>query len=131
MIAGEESSKAAATTNPKLTQTMIRIILDATIRSSNVDYNGGTVRSRITTYSRINDHEVRKYLSILVAQGLISQEKKILPQDNPRFVSRMSDKNRANFTKTIYRVTSQGHQWLREQEQLEHKQKQQHDNNQQ
>src|SRR5215211_30836 len=38
VIAGEESSKAAAT-NPSLTQTMIRIILDATIRSSTVDYS--------------------------------------------------------------------------------------------
>jgi hypothetical protein len=43
--AGEESSKASAT-NPSLTQTMIRIILDATIRSSDVNYNSGTVRSR-------------------------------------------------------------------------------------
>ncbi|MDQ4066215.1 MAG: hypothetical protein M3114_01350, partial [Thermoproteota archaeon] len=52
----------------------IHIILDAIIRSSDVDYNGGTVRSRITTYSRINHHELRKYLPTLVAQGLISQE---------------------------------------------------------
>ncbi len=92
----------------------IHIILDAIIRSSDVDYNGGTVRTRITTYSRIHHHELSKYLLVMVAQGLISQEK-ILTQDNPRYASRMSDKNRANATKTIYRVTPKGHHWLREQ----------------
>ena len=116
MPAGEESSKAARATNPSLTQTMIRIILDAIIRSSDVDYNGGTVRSRITTYSRNNDHEIRKYLPILAARGLISQEK-ILAQDNPRHAPRMSDKNRANATKTIYRVTPKGYDWLSLQQQ--------------
>jgi predicted transcriptional regulator len=121
--AGEESSKAAATTNPSLTQTMIRIILDATIRSSDVNYNGGTIRSRIiTTYSRINHHELRKYLPVLVAQGLISQENEILAQDNPRHASRMSDKNRANATKTIYRVTPKGYDWLSSQQQEQEKQ---------
>lgn len=96
----------------------IHVILDAIIRSSaDIDYNGGAIRSRITTYSRIHHHELRKYLPMLVAQGLISEEKKILAQDNPYHASRMSDKNRANATKTIYRVTAKGHQWLREQEQ--------------
>jgi hypothetical protein len=47
MPAGEESSKAAAT-NPSLTQTTIYIILDTVIRSADIDYNGGTIRSRIT-----------------------------------------------------------------------------------
>ena len=93
----------------------IHIILDAIIRSSDVDYNGGTVRSKISTYSRIHHHELSKCLPVLVARGLISQEK-ILAQDNPRHASRMTDKNRANATKTIYRVTPRGHQWLREQE---------------
>jgi predicted transcriptional regulator len=94
----------------------INIILDAVMRSSDVDYNGDTIRSRITTYSRIHHQELRNYLPELVAQGLIIQEK-ILTQDNPRHASRMSDKNRANATRTIYRVTPKGHQWLREQEQ--------------
>ena len=89
------------------------IILDAIIRSSDVDYNGGTVRSRITIYSRIHHHELRRYLIVLVAQGLISQET-IIPQGNPRHALRMSDKSRANATKTIYRVTPKGYQWLRE-----------------
>ncbi len=94
------------------------IILDAIIRSSDIDYNGGTVRSRITIYSRIRHHELRRYLLMLVAQGLISQET-IIPQGNPRHISRMSNKSRANATKTIYRVTPKGHQWLREYEEGE------------
>ncbi len=89
------------------------IILDAIIRSSDVDYNGGTVRSRITIYSRIRHHELMRYLIVLVAQGLISQET-IIPQGNPRHPLRMSEKNRANATKTIYRVTPKGYQWLRD-----------------
>lgn len=104
--------RMAITTTTTLTT---HIILDAIIRSSGVDYDGGTVRSRITMYSRIRDNEMRRHLPALVAQGLISQEK-MVPQNNPRHISRMSDKNRANATKTIYRVTAKGYQWLRQQE---------------
>lgn len=103
---------AITTTTTTLT---IHIILDAIIRSSGVDYDGGTVRSRITIYSRIRDNEMRRHLTALVAQGLISQEK-MVAQNNPRHISRMTDKNRANATKTIYRVTAKGYQWLRQQE---------------
>ncbi len=99
------------------TDLTIRIILDAIIRSSDVEYNGGTIRSRLATYSRIRDYDLRKYLPVLVEQGLISQETMVAgQQNNPRHASRMSDKNRANASKTIYRVTDKGYQWLRQQE---------------
>ncbi len=52
-------------------------------------------------YSRLHDSELRKYLLILVAEGLIREEKKILSQDNPSHASRMTGKNRANATKTV------------------------------
>ena len=97
VIAGEESSKAAAT-NPSLTQTMIRIILDATIRSSTVDYSCGTVRSRITTYSRINDYELKT--SCLYSDSRSHKPREDTSAGRPRHAWRMPDKNRANATKT-------------------------------
>ena len=109
--------RMAITTTTTTTLTT-HIILDAIIRSSGVDYDGGTVRSRITMYSRIRDNEMRRHLPALVAQGLIIQEK-MVPHNNPRHISRMSDKNRANATKTIYRVTAKGYQWLRQQQEEE------------
>ncbi len=63
-------------------------------------------------YSRLHDSELRKYLLlVLMAEGLIRQEK-ILSQDNLRHALRMTGRNRANATKTVYRITSQGYEWL-------------------
>ena len=93
-----------------------RVILEAIIRSSDVNYNGGTITSKIATYSRIDHLRLnRKYLPVLVAQGLISKEEKVAQDNNPRrhSSSRIFEKKRSSKTpNTIYRITPRGHEWL-------------------
>ncbi|MDQ3853628.1 MAG: winged helix-turn-helix domain-containing protein [Thermoproteota archaeon] len=101
------------------TQPVITLrILEATIRSSSVDYNGGTVKSRIMRHARINHKELERRLSILVEQGLLSKEQ-ITLHDWPHQAARVWPKRRAKAMRVIYKLTDKGHEYLHNEHQQE------------
>ena len=91
-------------------------ILSATIRGADADYFGGTVKSRIMRYARLNYEQLERRLPILVEQGLLSKEE-IMLHDWPHQAARVWAKHRAKAIRVIYKLTDKGYEYLRNKQQ--------------
>ncbi|HJU34335.1 MAG TPA: hypothetical protein VJ695_04355 [Nitrososphaera sp.] len=103
---------------PQTSHLITSRILDAALRSAGPEHFGGTIQSRIALYSRVTDQDLRKHLSDLVRQGLLSTQECTL-HNYQHHTRRIFPKRRARATKIIYRVTSAGYEWLRNHEEQE------------
>jgi hypothetical protein len=82
-----------------------------------VNYNGGSLKTKILARSGLDFKHFEHYLSTLINEGLITRED-ITPRHNyPHQAQRIWPNHRARYTKTIYRVTSKGYEWLLQQQQ--------------
>ena len=86
-------------------------ILSATIRGADADHFGGTVKSRIMRYARLNYEQLERRLPMLVEQGLLSKEE-IMLHDWPHQAARVWDKHRAKAIRVIYKLTDKGYEYL-------------------
>jgi predicted transcriptional regulator len=77
-----------------------------------MDYFGGTVKSRIMRYARLNYEQLERRLPVLVEQGMLSKEE-IMLQDWPHQAARVWPKHRAKAMRVIYKLTDKGYELLR------------------